>query len=80
MLPMMFNIAPDTSNAGKVIVTSGNMGKLTVTYDPEKFEVEHEQINIEDRKISRNWGDELHRLHFKMRSSNKRGSYVFDIQ
>jgi hypothetical protein len=80
MLPMMFNIAPDTSNAGKVIVTSGNMGKLTVTYDPEQFEVEHERIDIEDKKISGNWGDELHRVHFKVKEPTDRGSYVFDIQ
>jgi len=80
MLPMMFNAAPDISSAGEVIVTSGSTARLIVTYDPEQFDVEFEEINIEDKKISGNWSDKLYRLHFKMRKPSEKGSYDFVIR
>ena len=80
VLPMMLNAAPDISSAGEVIVTSGSTARLTVTYDPEQFDVEYEEINIEDKKISRNWSDKLYRLHFKIRKPSEKGSYDFVIR
>jgi hypothetical protein len=80
MLPMMFNASPDISNTGQVTVTSGNDAILTVTYDAEQFDIESEEINIGDKKISGNWGDKLHRVHFKMRTPFKTGNYRFVIE
>jgi len=80
MLPMMLNAAPDTSRAGEVVVARANTPRLTVTYDPKHFNVEVEEINIEDKKISGNWGDQLYRVHFKLRVPSATGSYRFVIR
>jgi hypothetical protein len=62
-----------------VIVKSSDSSNLAVTYDPEQFDVELEEINVEDKKISGNWGGTLYRLHFNMRAPAEKGNHRFVI-
>ena len=59
---------------------SDNTEKLTVSYDARLFEVEIEEIKIQDKKISGNWGDILYRLHFKMTEPTEKANYRFLIE
>ena len=80
MLPMMLVALPDVSVPGKMIVKTSEDDHITIAYDPKKFEIDIEEIKLQDAKIAHTWGSTLYRAMFKMKSISKKGKYAFTIQ
>ena len=80
MLPMMLVALPDVSVPGKMIVKTSEDDHITIAYDPKKFEIDIEEIKLQDAKIAHTWGSTLYRAMFKMKNISKKGKYAFTIQ
>jgi hypothetical protein len=80
MLPMMLVALPDVSVPGKMLVKTSEDEPITIAYDPKKFEIDIEEIKLQDAKIAHTWGNTLYRAMFKMKSISKKGKYAFTIQ
>jgi hypothetical protein len=80
MLPMMLVALPDISVPGKMVVKNGDNSSITISYDPKQFEIDIEEIKLQDLKIAHTWGSTLYRAKFKMKNIAKKGKYTFTIQ
>ena len=80
MLPMMLVALPDISVPGKMVVKISDDSSITVSYDPKQFEIDIEEIKLQDSKIAHTWGSTLYRAKFKIKNITKKGKYTFTIQ
>jgi hypothetical protein len=80
MLPMMLVALPDVSVPGKMVVKTSEDDHITIAYDPKQFEIDIEEIKLQDSKIAHTWGNNLYRAMFKMKNISKKGKYTFTIQ
>jgi hypothetical protein len=80
MLPMMLVALPDISVPGKMVVKISEDDHITIVYDPKKFEIDIEEIKLQDSKIAHTWGNTLFRAKFKMKNIKQKGHYTFTIQ
>lgn len=80
MLPMMHVVLPDISVPGKMVVKISDDSSITISYDPKQFEIDIEEIKLQDAKIANTWGSTLYRTKFKMKNITKKGKYTFTIQ
>jgi hypothetical protein len=80
LLPMMFNSLPEISENGEIIINIDDGEVLRINFEKEKFDVELEEINLQDERIKNSWGDSIYRMFFKMRNPAKKGKYSFIIK
>jgi hypothetical protein len=80
MLPMMLVALPDISVPGKMVVKNSDDSSITISYDPKQFEIDIEEIKLQDSKIAHTWGSTLYRAKFNMKNITKKGKYTFTIQ
>ena len=79
VLPLILNSVPDLSQAGQVLLTTGKAAGLAVSYDPDKLDVEFEEIGAGDRKVSDRWGGTLYRVLFRLRDPSETGNHEFIV-
>lgn len=80
VLPLVVNSVPDISQAGQVMLATGNAAGLAVAYDPEKFDLEFEEIGADDKKVSDRWGGKLYRVLFRLRNPSENGNHEIIIE
>ncbi len=66
----------DTSHKGRVIMDA-NGRKAELHYDASRFEVEVDNKELDDPKLSNVWGNSIKRLRFTDKKQNKKDKYSF---
>jgi hypothetical protein len=76
----------DVSSDGQVVIHykngKGEQKDFAVSYDARKLEASVEKVpmvNVEDKAIVANWGDNIYRINFKTRESVAGGKFVFRV-
>lgn len=70
---------PDTGTPGKVILQK-NGQTLTISYDTGELAPSVEKIPLDDKKLSKVWGDSLYRLSLTGKKMPQEGSYTIHFQ
>jgi len=79
-LPLMLLSAPDVSSAGSISVETGSGKKIVIGYDSEQFEIEVEEISLQDEKLSDRWNEVLYRVFFTVIDPHSTGAHEIFIQ
>lgn len=70
----------DTSEKGKVHIRINNGTEAALMYEPSRFELQVEPVELTDPRLSKVWGDRIYRLSFKAKQQVKKGNYSFTIK
>lgn len=70
----------DTSEKGKVYIRINNGTEVALMYEPSRFELQVEPVELTDPRLSKVWGDRIYRLSFKAKQQVKKGNYSFTIK
>lgn len=70
----------DTSEKGKVHIRINNGTEASLMYEPSRFELQVEPVELTDPRLSKVWGDRIYRLSFKAKQQVKKGNYSFTIK
>ena len=68
----------DVSQAGKVSI-SNQENTLFFEYDKSLFRVELEDIELDDPRLTKVWGDKIYRLILIPKESSIKGKYKYKI-
>lgn len=69
----------DCSRKGTVSIRVKSV-KAALQYDPDKFDVAVEPIQLPDPRLSKVWGESICRLSFKAKQQTDKGNYLFTIK
>ncbi|WP_294473351.1 hypothetical protein [uncultured Bacteroides sp.] len=54
--------------------------EAALMYEPSRFELQVEPIELTNPRLSKVWGDKIYRLSFKAKQQVKKGNYSFTIK
>lgn len=70
---------PTVAREGRILLSDGDGGALTIDYEPEQWGVAFERIEVVDEQLRRVWGDALYRIAFIAAGEVERGDWTFRI-
>ena len=70
---------PKLKMPGHVYLERDNSA-IEMTYDPRSFTASVESIDIDDPRLSKIWGAQVHRLTLSAQSPKKEGNYAYVIK
>lgn len=73
-LNLLTPLGPVDKEPGTIVLPFKNE-KFKINYNPELFGPTFETIEINDRRMSSNWGNKIHRIVLTSKTNKKNGSY-----
>lgn len=66
---------PVLEQVGSIKMTSESDSHLSIQYEPDKFDVVIEEIQLEDANLTKVWGDKIYRIHMTLKSDSLKDQY-----